>query len=498
MAGLVLDTPAKHIYTGNGTTRVYPIPTYIQGDDWIRIEIDGVYIVDRRSYDIVNNSIIFVTAPGLNTQVSVQVATSVEALSQLGNSTNVDTVAGSIGNVNIVATDINNIDTVAGSITNVNTIATDISNVDTVAGSIGNVNTVANNITNVNTTATNINNVNNVGTDINNVNTVANDINSVKTTATNINNVNTTASSITNVNTVASNISNVNTVATNIVGINQIVNNLPEILLADDNATTATQQAIIATTKASEASASAVSASTSASTAITKANEASTSATNAANSAITATTKANEASASATSADASANQALTSRNQAETFAQQAQASASSVDANNIVHRTGNETIDGVKTFNLSPIVPTPTNGDNSTKVATTSFVNSEVGTANSPLVKTALNATGDAPIYACRAWVNFNGTGAVAIRASGNVSSITDNGTGYYGVNFTTAMPYVNYAVVPMINRTYNTNGGYGMTAMPATRNTTNVSLLCCFSNGDYYDQEYVGLSIHL
>lgn len=47
--------------------------------------------------------------------------------------------------------------------------------------------------------------------------------------------------------------------------------------------------------------------------------------------------------------------------------------------------------------------------------------------------------------YKCRAWVNFNGTGTVAIRASGNVSSITDNGTGDYTVNFTTAMPDANY-----------------------------------------------------
>jgi hypothetical protein len=50
--------------------------------------------------------------------------------------------------------------------------------------------------------------------------------------------------------------------------------------------------------------------------------------------------------------------------------------------------------------------------------------------------------------YGCRAWVNFNGTGTVAIRASGNVTSITDNGTGDYTVNFTTAMPDANYALV--------------------------------------------------
>ena len=50
--------------------------------------------------------------------------------------------------------------------------------------------------------------------------------------------------------------------------------------------------------------------------------------------------------------------------------------------------------------------------------------------------------------YGCRAWVNFNGTGTVAIRADGNVTSITDSGVGVYVVNFTTAMPDANYCVV--------------------------------------------------
>jgi hypothetical protein len=49
--------------------------------------------------------------------------------------------------------------------------------------------------------------------------------------------------------------------------------------------------------------------------------------------------------------------------------------------------------------------------------------------------------------YGCRAWVNFHGTSTVSIRASGNVTSITDNGTGLYQINFTTAMPDANYAV---------------------------------------------------
>ena len=53
-----------------------------------------------------------------------------------------------------------------------------------------------------------------------------------------------------------------------------------------------------------------------------------------------------------------------------------------------------------------------------------------------------------ATAYGCRAWVNFNGQGTVAIRGSGNVSSITDNGLGDYTVNFTTAMPDINYSLV--------------------------------------------------
>jgi hypothetical protein len=57
-------------------------------------------------------------------------------------------------------------------------------------------------------------------------------------------------------------------------------------------------------------------------------------------------------------------------------------------------------------------------------------------------------ASGSAPSYAARAWVNFNGTGTVAIRASGNVTSITDNNTGDYTVNFSTSMQDANHSAV--------------------------------------------------
>lgn len=62
-------------------------------------------------------------------------------------------------------------------------------------------------------------------------------------------------------------------------------------------------------------------------------------------------------------------------------------------------------------------------------------------------LKNHLNVSGNAPMYACRAWVNFNGVGVVAINSSGNVSSITDNGIGDYTINFLTPMPHANYSL---------------------------------------------------
>jgi hypothetical protein len=77
-------------------------------------------------------------------------------------------------------------------------------------------------------------------------------------------------------------------------------------------------------------------------------------------------------------------------------------------------------------------------------------------------VKTATNATGSAPVYACRAWANFNGSlsGSFSIRDSGNVSSITDHGLGTFGVNFTIPMPDGNYSATAIAG--FNASGGDG------------------------------------
>jgi len=83
---------------------------------------------------------------------------------------------------------------------------------------------------------------------------------------------------------------------------------------------------------------------------------------------------------------------------------------------------------------------------------------------------TALStASGSAPSYSVRAWVNFNGTGTVAIRDSGNVSSISDVATGNYNVNIAEDMNDGNYAVVALIG---NEESGRSCTNRFASNNT--------------------------
>jgi hypothetical protein len=69
----------------------------------------------------------------------------------------------------------------------------------------------------------------------------------------------------------------------------------------------------------------------------------------------------------------------------------------------------------------------------------------------STLKVNTLQTAAGVEVYTAKAWVNFNGTGTVAIRASGNVSSITDNGTGDYTINFTNALPDANYCAIGTI-----------------------------------------------
>ena len=106
------------------------------------------------------------------------------------------------------------------------------------------------------------------------------------------------------------------------------------------------------------------------------------------------------------------------------------------------------------------------------------------------------NQTGSAPIYGARAWVNFNGTGTIAIRGSGNVSSLTDGGTGRYTVNLTTALPNANYCAVATAGTTSGSTA-YMDAKINSTLTTSAVTVSShAQSSGSpiYFDVEYMNV----
>jgi hypothetical protein len=151
------------------------------------------------------------------------------------------------------------------------------------------------------------------------------------------------------------------------------------------------------------------------------------------------------------------------------------------------------------------IIGTQPAGDIVGTTATQTLTNKDIvatqltGDVAAARITTALNASGSAPIYAARAWVNFNGTGTVAIRASGNVSSITDNGTGNYTVNFTTALSDTNYAPTVYARANENTAGltnVWGLTSgVDGTKTTTAFQVNFRFYAGTI-DTSEVGIAI--
>jgi hypothetical protein len=99
-----------------------------------------------------------------------------------------------------------------------------------------------------------------------------------------------------------------------------------------------------------------------------------------------------------------------------------------------------------------------------------------------------------ATAYGCRAWVNFNGTGTVVIDGSGNVSSITDNGTGDYTVNFTTAMPDDDYAEA--FGNLWTGVSPYIAVPRTTTKLTTSLTYGMIKANGAFVDENNQSVTI--
>jgi len=127
-------------------------------------------------------------------------------------------------------------------------------------------------------------------------------------------------------------------------------------------------------------------------------------------------------------------------------------------------------------------------------------VNTLKDAAGNNSIATSVVASGSA-----KAWVNFNGTSTVAIRASNNVASITDNGSGDYTANITSAITDANYAVTtgftPYTSTNFTTYGAiHGSAASGATTKTTSairVEYKNVASDSDFYDAAEINVVIH-
>ena len=107
------------------------------------------------------------------------------------------------------------------------------------------------------------------------------------------------------------------------------------------------------------------------------------------------------------------------------------------------------------------------------------------------------NVTGGIPTVKSQqliptAWVNFNGTGTVAIRDSENVSSVTDNGTGDYIGNFAVAMANTNYCVTSANTNSESNNA----TLMPVTYATSSIRVSSRNGSGSSMDGSVLNVTV--
>ncbi len=230
----------------------------------------------------------------------------------------------------------------------------------------------------------------------------------------------------------------------------------------DANATAALQAATAAVNTANSIDAKATTALSNSSTALSVANGIDAKAT-------TALSTANTADANATTALNTANTAQSVANGIDAKATQAQSDASTALSTASTLSAQKGAANGIATLDANTRVPVAQLPSATTtalgviELATQTEVNT--GTDSERAVtpatlkstfpiqtKSALNASGIAPIYACRAWANWDGVNNI-LNASGNISSVTDNGVGDFTFNFTTAMPDINYAVSAIIKR---------------------------------------------
>ena len=126
-----METPARFTFSPDGNTKVFPIPVTMKGDNYVRIDINGVTINDRTKFDLVNNAVVLVDIADVpsGSQLDVLVVQTDEGIANLGTVNSIDTVATNIANINTVASNVTTVNTVATNIASVNNVATNIASV---------------------------------------------------------------------------------------------------------------------------------------------------------------------------------------------------------------------------------------------------------------------------------------------------------------------------------------------------------------------------------
>jgi hypothetical protein len=150
---------------------------------------------------------------------------------------------------------------------------------------------------------------------------------------------------------------------------------------------------------------------------------------------------------------------------------------------NLISAVTDETGSGSLVFGTSPTLTTPT-------IAT-------IKSASATAPPTLANSSGTEYGTTCRAWVKFNGTGTVAINADFNVSSITDNGTGDYTVNFTNALADANYSAFGLTNTaTADTSRPAIVIANTYSSGSLRITTTGTYNNNSNYDVSAISVSI--
>lgn len=357
-----METPARFTFSPDGNTKVFPIPVTMKGDNYVRIDIDGVILNDRTKFDLVNNAVVFVNISDVpsGSQLDVLVVQTDEGIANLGN----------------------------------------VNSVDLVASNITDVLAVANSIASVNTTATNIAAVNNVSTNMASVTDAVNQAAAAATSAAAAlvsknaaeaselaaaASKNAAATSATNAATSASNASTSASAAS------------ASQTAAATSATNAANSATSSAASAASSSTSATNAAGSATAAATSATNAATSATNSANSASAAaasqTAAASSASAASTSASAASTSATNAANSATAASNSATASANSATAAaaSEVNAAASEAAAGISEANAAA---SKTAAATSETNALSSQITAETAAANA--VASETNAAGSA------------------------------------------------------------------------------------------------------